>query len=54
MQLVVESGTGRSAQIDSISVCGKTGTVKIKHLMITLFSLLLLQKKTLKLQFQYT
>ena len=30
MQLVVESGTGRSAQIDSISVCGKTGTVENK------------------------
>ena len=30
MHLVVESGTGRSAQIDSINVCGKTGTVENK------------------------
>ncbi len=28
MELVVQAGTGRSAQVDSISICGKTGTVQ--------------------------
>ena len=28
MEMVVQSGTGRSAQVDSVSVCGKTGTVQ--------------------------
>lgn len=28
MEMVVQSGTGKRAQIDSISVCGKTGTVQ--------------------------
>jgi len=30
MNEVVNKGTGRSAQIDSIEVCGKTGTVENK------------------------
>ena len=30
MEQVVQSGTGRQAQVDSISVCGKTGTVENK------------------------
>jgi penicillin-binding protein 2 len=28
MELVVKSGTGKRAQVDSVSVCGKTGTVQ--------------------------
>lgn len=28
MEMVVQSGTGKRAQIDSLSVCGKTGTVQ--------------------------
>ena len=28
MEMVVENGTARNAQIDSIIVCGKTGTVQ--------------------------
>ncbi len=31
MQEVVNSGTGRSAKIDGIQVCGKTGTVENSH-----------------------
>ena len=31
MNEVVNNGTGRNAQIDSIEVCGKTGTVENKN-----------------------
>jgi len=31
MEQVVLSGTGRNAQVDSVSVCGKTGTVENKN-----------------------
>ncbi len=31
LQIVVESGTGRRAQVPGVSVCGKTGTVENPH-----------------------
>lgn len=31
MEQVVQSGTGRNAQVDSVAVCGKTGTVENKN-----------------------
>ena len=34
MEQVVLNGTARSAQIDSISLCGKTGTVENKSFML--------------------